>query len=113
MLYSLYIKHHVGDGLLLVLLAVVEENLLAAHYNILEQQNRHSKVTLTKERLLYIIKAVSFSIPFSPIQTSWCCFLQGERASPPALFLRGRERDVEVTVCKHYGSLSVLAENTI
>lgn len=33
--YSLYIEHHVGDGLLFVLLAVVEKNLLAAYYNVL------------------------------------------------------------------------------
>lgn len=42
-LHSLDVEHHVGDGLLSVLLAVVEENLLAAHHDILQQQNRHSE----------------------------------------------------------------------
>ena len=36
--HSLYIQHHVGDGLLSVLLTVVEENLLAAHHNVLETE---------------------------------------------------------------------------
>lgn len=50
-LYSLYVKHHVGNGLLFVLLVIVEENFLAAHDNILEPQDRSDKIMLISEGL--------------------------------------------------------------
>lgn len=55
--YSLYIEHHVGDGLLSVLLAVVEKNLLAAYYNVLHRQDRGGKKK--GHTLFWRIKAVS------------------------------------------------------
>lgn len=36
----LYVEHHVWDGLLPVLLAVVEEDLLAAYNNVLPRQEQ-------------------------------------------------------------------------
>lgn len=36
----LYVEHHVWDGLLPVLLAVVEEDLLAAYNNVLPRQQQ-------------------------------------------------------------------------
>lgn len=46
--YSLYIQHHVGDGLLLILLVVVEQNLLAAHHDVLQAHDRSHEVTSTR-----------------------------------------------------------------
>lgn len=45
-LYSLYIQHHVRDGLLFVLLVVVEENLLAANYDILDTQQKPLSINI-------------------------------------------------------------------
>lgn len=85
MSYSLYVKHHVGNGLLFVLLAVVEENLLAAHDNILQQQNRHGEVMLMKERLAYIIKAASFIYTFFSHPNFLVLFLTGRESQPSSL----------------------------
>lgn len=84
MFYSLYIEHHVGNGLLFVLLAVVEENLLAAHYNILQQQNRRSEVTVIKERLSYIIIIFILHTFFSH-PNFFVLFLTGSESQPSSL----------------------------
>lgn len=94
-LHLLDIKHHVGNGLLSVLLTVVEENLLAAHYNILQQPQHHNETTRSHANIKTQNNATPLMfIPSFPIQISLCCFLQGETASPPTVFLsEGNKRE--------------------
>lgn len=56
-LYSLYVKHHVRNGLLFVLLVVVEENLLAANYHILDTQQTPLYIN---RKFAFFIKAICY-----------------------------------------------------